>query len=320
MAAFAKEQFAFLKTAKGFTKPLVNQPSNGLLIYRNATMGIGILMSFSFRGYFYDSIKIALGKLDSDGNYPKFPYMSEAGVRPYWVLQSLLTRQLHVQDEQIPALDQLFQDLRRNKHVWTVEQWKEAISSYQPLLQKYIDLILQQPSDVLFPTAIEFLPVRNEAFAQLAREHFAFLSEYGFQSEPVVGYYGIHTWISAEIGIEINQDFRDRDIFCLIVKLIDGKVPTSDSRELKQVEFIKGKPGGKIFLHDLLARQFGITDPDLEALRNIYGLLAIRDFSDYDYRYARAAINMNANLVKRYISQIMSASQDWHSFRSDILL
>jgi len=39
-AAFAKGQFAFSKAEKGFTQPLVNQPSNGLLIYANATMGI----------------------------------------------------------------------------------------------------------------------------------------------------------------------------------------------------------------------------------------------------------------------------------------
>lgn len=306
VATFAKEQFAFLKAAKGFTRPLVNQPSNGLLIYRNAMMGIGIEMSFSFPGYYYDNMKVTIGKLGSDGNYPKFPYMNEAGVRSYWVLQSLLTRQLHVQDEQIPALDQLFQDLRGNNHVWTVEQWKEAISSYQPLLQKYIDLILQQPSEVLFPTALEYLPVGLEEFAQLAREHFAFLQQYGFRPDPLVGYYGSHTWINADRGITLNQDFRDRDIYCSVVKLIDGKLPTDDKRELKHDGFIQGRRI-MIPLYNLLTRQLGITDAEIETVRNSYTLLPIRDYSDYDYTYASTVIRMYANLVRCYISQLMSA-------------
>jgi hypothetical protein len=37
VGAFAKEQFTFLKAEKGFTWQLINQPANGLLIYRDTT-------------------------------------------------------------------------------------------------------------------------------------------------------------------------------------------------------------------------------------------------------------------------------------------
>jgi len=91
----------------------VNQPSNGLLIYRNATMGIGIEMHFSFPGYYSDSVKVTLGKLGSDGTFPNSHTWVRNVLRSFWVLQSFLIRQLHIQDEQILALDHLLQDFEK---------------------------------------------------------------------------------------------------------------------------------------------------------------------------------------------------------------
>jgi hypothetical protein len=68
--------------------------------------------------------------------------------------------------------------------------------------------------------------------------------EHVFQPEPVIGYYGSHTWINAEIGIEIYKDFRDRYVYCAIIKLVDGKVPTTDPRELKRCSEVKVEDQG----------------------------------------------------------------------------
>ena len=307
LVAFAKEQFTFLKTERGFSRPLVNQPSNGLLLYRNSTIGIRLQLTFSHSYYERDSMQILLGKLDGNGAFPKFPYTDQVGVRRVWALQSFFIRQLHIQDEHISAIDELVGVGRREKHVWTFERWKQVISSYRALLHKYIDLVLQQPPEVLFPTDIGYLFARSEDFARFAREHFSFLREFGFQPDPIIGYAGSSTWINADRGIELSQDARDRDISCCLLRLIDGKIPTYSPHDLERAEFTQRSSGDAISLSAFLSRHLGITDADLDILRDLYRSLPVRDFSDYDSTYASTVIRTSANLVKRSISQILRA-------------
>lgn len=61
----AKQQFAFLKTEKGFTKPLLNRPKQAQLIYRNATMGMRIEMNRAM-----NDVRILVGKLGNSGKFP----------------------------------------------------------------------------------------------------------------------------------------------------------------------------------------------------------------------------------------------------------
>lgn len=310
VAAFAKEQCAFLKTAKGFTKALVNQPSHGLLIYRNAMMGIGIQMSYADHGYYYDDIKITIGKLKSDGTLPRFPYIDEAQARSLWLLESFLIRQLHIQEQSILALDQLRQDFHKTRTTWSIEQWKQIISLYRVILHEHIDLIVQQPSEVLFPTAIEYLPLSRAIFAQLTREHFAFLQEYGFRPDPLVEDYGAqYTWINGDRGIQLFHDYQFNDISISVVKLIEGKLPTFNKAALKHDYFIRGSSVA-IPLYDLLTKRLGIHDTQIDSIHLIPTLLTIRDFSDYDYTYATTVVRMYADSVRRYISQLIHISLD----------
>ena len=308
---FAKEQFAFLKTEKGFTKRLVHQvhmPFDGLLIYRNEMMGINIRMRFSYDDYSSDYIKVGIGKLGSDGSFLQIPYNAgEEGVRSFWDLRSFSIRQLHVQDETLQALDQLLREFRKERRAWDVEKWKRVISLYRTLVHNHIDLILQQPPEVLFPTALEYLCVWPTGMAQLGCEHFAFLQEYGFRTDPIEEDYGAsQIWIGADRGVRLYWDYQFNDISCSIIKLIDGKIPTFEKRDLKRKEFIRGMGAG-VSLENLLSERLGIVDAEIDMARNIETVLTINDYTDYDYTYTRTIIGLYASLIRRYIDQIMLA-------------
>ena len=313
MVTFAKQQFAFLKEEKGFTKPLINRSDYALLIYRSATMGIRIEMDV-----YLSRMEITIGKLGSDGKFPfnqsNFPVGFAGRERTLWLLESLLIRQLHVQDERILALDQFDQDNRRRKrdYEWDYEQWKQVISLYQGLLRDHIDLIVQQPLEVLFPTAIEYLSqwsTLKEA-EQLAYEHFAFLGEHGFQPGPVFSVYAwldIYTWLSADRGIQLSIDNRDMGVCCYVVRLIDGKIPTDDDKMVKKYDhYIQGEEA-EVGLIDVLRKRLRIRDAEINRVGNLEHTLDVRHWSDFDYRYVSTSIIGYASLVRRYIKVLMEA-------------
>lgn len=312
VVTFAKEQFAFLKTEKGFTKRLVHQihlPFDGLLIYRNETMGMRIEMSFSYHDYYRDYMEVEMRKLGSDGKFlPLSLYPGEGSVRARWVLKSFLIRQLHVQDETLQVLDQLLHEFWKKRQAWDVEKWKQVINLYRALVHNHIDLILQQPPEVLFPTALEYLCVGRTGMTQLGCEHFAFLQEYGFRTDPIEEDYGAsQTWIGTDRGVRLYWDYQFNDISCSVIKLIDGKIPTFEKRDLKRKEFIRGM-GARISLEGLLSERLGIVDAEIDTVRNIETVLTINDYSDYDYTYTRTIIGLYASLIRRYIDQIMQVA------------
>jgi len=303
----AKQQFAFLKTEMGFTKPLLNRPKHALLIYRNATMGIRIEMNRAM-----NDMEILLGKLGDNG---KFPFANEGRERILWLLESLLTRQLQVQDKRILALDRIRLDTRRMEkaawdYTWDTQQWTQVLRLYQTLLRDHIDLILQQPLEVLFPSTIDYLAMGNtrQEWEQLAKDHFAFLGEYGFRHHPVCAvnnWLDIVTWLGADRGIQLTVDHREKDLSCDLISLIDGKIPATDKNVLTQHEdFMLGR-GVAIPLCDLLSQQLGITDSEIESIGNLRRLLNIRHYSDYDYRYISTFIMQSASLARRYLKVLM---------------
>ncbi len=307
---FAKEQFAFLKAEKGFTKPLINRPNYALLIYRNATMGIRIEMSIVT-----NDMEVLIWKL---GSYGKFPLASQEHQRTLWLLESLLTRQFEIQDEHILALDQIRIDTlrienawdREREYEWGIRRWKQVIGLYRALLRDYIDLIVQHPFEVLFPSAVEYLAMgeSRQEWEQVADAHFAFLEEYGFRPHPVYAvdsWLGVYTWMSADRGIQLTVDYRDMNLSCDVVSLIDGKIPATDKNVLKQHgDFIQGQ-GVEISLCDLLGKQLGITDPEIERVGKLDDVLNIRHWTDYDYRYVSTFIIEHANVVRRYIRMLI---------------
>ena len=295
---FAKQQFAFLKVEKGFTKPLINRPNQSLLIYRSATMQISIEMSLWAQG-----MDILIEKLGSDGKPDR-----ELHRRTVWLLESLLTRLLHVEDERILALDQIRLTIDRWYDTeWGKRQWKRVINLYQALLRDHIDLILQQPFDVLFPTALEYT-WSTEEWERLLDDHFTFLQEYGFGPHPVFAvelWLYIYTWMSADRGIQLILDSRDIDLYCYMVRLIDGKIPTTEKKMVQKYEhFIRGEEA-EVHLVVLLSKRLGIADADIERIDNLDRILNIRHMSDCDYSYYSTYVMEYANLVRRYIKVLM---------------
>jgi hypothetical protein len=302
IVTFAKQQFAFLKTEKGFIKPLINRPDYALLIYRSATMEIRIEMHLWVSG-----MEIVIRRLGSDGKPAR-----ESGRHTCWLLESLLTRLLHVQDEHILTLDQIRLEIRKDKwHKvrWEKSQWMQVIGLYQALLRDHIDLILQQPLDVLFPTGAPYVG-STEEWERLLDDHFAFLEEYGFGPHPVYAvesWLGLYTWMSVDRGIQFILDSRDIGPYCYVIKLIDGKIPTTDDKMVQTyAHFIWGEEA-KVRLVDLLSEQLGITDTDIERVRNLNRILNIRHWSDCDYSYYSNYAIEYAKLVRRYIKVLMQA-------------
>ena len=87
-------------------------------------------MHFSFPGYPYDYIEIMIGKLRSDGNFPKFPYTGEGHMRSFWLLQSFLIRLLHIEDNHIQTMDQCCYDFQVKGDMWNIDQWQEIPGKY----------------------------------------------------------------------------------------------------------------------------------------------------------------------------------------------
>lgn len=299
--AFAKQQFAFLKTEKGFTKPLINQPSVAFLIYRSATMQIRIEMHLWVSG-----MEIVISKLGSDGK----PAHGEHR-RKSWLLESLLDHLLHVQDEHIQALDQIRLERRKDKwhkEKWDKSQWMQVIGLYQALLRDHIDLILQQPLDVLFPTGAPYVGSQEE-WDNLLNSSFAFLEGYGFGSHyvyAVESWLGLYTWMTVDRGIQLILDHRDPGLFyCYVIKLIDGKIPTTNKRMVQTyAHFVLGEET-EVRLVDLLSKRLGIADASIERIGSWDSLFNIRHACDYDYEYFRTLVIEYAELVKRYIDVLM---------------
>lgn len=92
-----RERFAFLKTEKGFTKPIIHT-SLDHFIYRNDVFKLTIQTDFTFQG----TINIELEKL----------VPSELPARESWNLLGFLTRRLHIHDHRIERLIQIIHQRR----------------------------------------------------------------------------------------------------------------------------------------------------------------------------------------------------------------
>lgn len=126
----------------------------------------------------------------------------------------------------------------------------------------------------------------------------------------VRGWFTTYTWIREDLGIQLTVETRDVNIYCDLVGLIDGKIPTTDKYVLKKYDgFIEGRVA-RISLGDLLSRQLSISDPEIERIDDLSRILNVRHASDCDYRYISAFIIQYANLVKRYIAVFLQTPRE----------
>lgn len=288
-----RERFAFLKTEKGFTKPIIHT-SLDHFIYRNDVFKLMIQIDLSFQG----TVNIELEKL----------VPSEHPARDSWNLLGFLTRRLHIQDKRIEHLIQIMRQHRLAGAPFPrvdLDQDRpfiiEQIECYQHLLSDYIDTILKQPLDILFPSDLEFLPfftVTNQ-IEQYIIDQFKFLHHKGFAQEPVV-FRSDFTWLNQRLGVRIGWDFRDGDIGLSLVLL-------------KQDEPMFRKPAKKY-------------DDPLNIERTIWSLRDIASrlhlpaeswdlkpqlpqfyfwTSEYDYAHAIAEVDAYCDWLKQHIDTIL---------------
>jgi hypothetical protein len=204
-----REQFAFLKIDKGFTKPILHT-SLDHFIDRNDALKVGIEPDFFMHG----TTNVVVEKLAP----------SERSTRASWNLLGLLTRRLHIQDERIGQLINAKGQHQREKGAFPrvdLDQDSpfiiEQIERYHSLLADYIDVILKQSLDFLFPTDLEFLPMytARTQIEQYAIDHLSFLSQKGFADHPVIENNGrgtYHTWLNQRLGVRMSFDYRDAAI------------------------------------------------------------------------------------------------------------
>src|SRR5262249_47069206 len=138
-----------------------------------------------------------------------------------------------------------------------------------------------------------------EEWEHLIDDEFAFLAEYGFGPHPVYAvdlWLGLYTWMSADRGIQLVLDGRDIDLYCYMIRLIDGKIPTTDKKMVQKYDhFIRGEEAN-VHLIPLLSKRLGITDPDIERIDNLDRILNIRHMSDCDHTYWSTYAMEYANL------------------------
>jgi hypothetical protein len=126
----------------------------------------------------------------------------------------------------------------------------------------------------------------------------------------VRGWFTTYTWIREDLGIQLTVETRDVNIYCDLVGLINGKIPTTDKYVLKKYDgFIEGRVA-QTSLGDLLSRQLSISDPEIERIDDLSRILNVRHASDCDYRYISAFIIQYANLVKRYVAVFLQSPRE----------
>ena len=204
-----RARFAFLKTEKGFTKPVIHT-SLDHLIFRNTWLKLKVETDFLMNG----TMNIALEQLAP----PEQP------TRSSWNLLGLLYRRLHIQDERITQLQQMFGDRYRARGAFPrVDLAQDSAfiiaqtDLYRGLLLDYIDLILKQPVEILFPTDLEYLPMLDArtAIENYATEQLAFLSQHGFSPAPIRESNSIQTylsWLNQRLGVRMSLDYRDANV------------------------------------------------------------------------------------------------------------
>ncbi len=139
----AQELFAFLVKEKGFVQRRSKRSAFATSLYYVHGGGqLGVEIQLDYRDGTVDLylLKLQAGKLPEDGLVVK-------GERVRRSLDLLLRDDLHIQDEQLDALFALYRTPGR----WSEQIYAEALQAASAVVERFTDLVLQQPLEVLFP-------------------------------------------------------------------------------------------------------------------------------------------------------------------------
>jgi hypothetical protein len=146
LEALAQERFAFLLAQAGFAKgPIERGASVTAYSYkdRHQVPQVGVQALLDLREGF---VEVSVVRPES-GKLPKLGEQERAGRRVRVPLPRLLREVLLVKDAQ---LDQAA-ELARTKRPWDAAVAGQMLDLCHDLLARHLKLVLQQPSDVLFP-------------------------------------------------------------------------------------------------------------------------------------------------------------------------
>jgi hypothetical protein len=150
LEARAHEQFAFLVEDKGFTLALDPDAGKSVVLtayyYLRRDFGIAIELAFDFRDI-YASVNLVRAP---GGQLP--PYVDvNKGERVRIGFLVLLSRVLHIKDERIAAFFH-FVHYAETRDYQYVDQ---SLARWHDLIKDFIDIVVQQPLDILFPPTLE---------------------------------------------------------------------------------------------------------------------------------------------------------------------
>lgn len=145
----AQDRFAFLTREKGFTlRSSEREAQWTAYFYANALASIGLEVQVDFRD---DIVRVNLLRL-RDGELPPHGFVDvDTGERIAVAFQSLLKHMLQVEDGQLDELTDMLYTVpspeRPRDHHWA----EELLARWSDLVQRHIDLVVQEPIEVLFP-------------------------------------------------------------------------------------------------------------------------------------------------------------------------
>jgi hypothetical protein len=140
----AWDRFAFLTDERGFTLPTTEREAQGTsYCYRfyNPLFPIGLEVQLDFRE---DTVRVILLRLGDGKPLRRYVNVHSAEVKRVGFL-SVLQDVLYVEDARLDALSDLLYAAPRN-HQWA----DEALARWQEVVERHIDMVTQQPIEVLF--------------------------------------------------------------------------------------------------------------------------------------------------------------------------
>jgi hypothetical protein len=136
----AEERFAFLVTEKGFR---LGRTRHDVFFtafsYLSADVGVEIVLDFRDQAVDVNLVKLSKGKLPRDGRVD--PTTGERIRQPFALF---LRDHLHIHDDCLDALFTLYSQR------WTYLEVTQVLETLQNVIERYIDMLLQQSLDVLF--------------------------------------------------------------------------------------------------------------------------------------------------------------------------
>lgn len=145
----AQDQFAFLEREKGFTRRSTErQVFWTVYSYTDPGARIDVEIQLDFRD---ETVRVNLVRL-RDGKLPPKGFVDvDRGERIRVLFLSLLKDLLHVEDALLDALYEWLYTAPPPGHPRDYQWADEALARWQDVVERYIDMVVRQPLETLFP-------------------------------------------------------------------------------------------------------------------------------------------------------------------------